>query len=119
MDARVAHRELSSHPMRLPLLPARPVAPGRPVHGLDSLVAPAPLPPEFGEAHPPCPHSTPAPNGPIRRLRLRCNLCERNGAGRLGASIDPSGPIPHVPGDGTPWLDTWFHTNPIFLETKG
>ena len=45
-------------------------------------------------------------------LRLRGSDGKRNGAGYLGAPIDPNGPIPHVPGDGNPWLDTWFYINP-------
>nr|WSX54059.1 histidinol-phosphatase [Streptomyces sp. NBC_00974] len=52
-------------------------------------------------------------------LRLRGSDGKRNGTGYLGASIDPNGPIPHVPGDGNAWLDTWFYTNPIFIATKG
>jgi hypothetical protein len=49
-------------------------------------------------------------------LRLRGSDGNRNGPGLLGAAIDPAGPIAHPPGDGDPWLDTWFYTNPIFVD---
>jgi hypothetical protein len=52
-------------------------------------------------------------------LRLRGSDGKRNGPGLLGAAIDPHGPIPHPPGDGDPWLDTWLYTNPIFIDVTG
>ena len=52
-------------------------------------------------------------------LRLRGSDGKRNGTGYLGASVDPHGPIPHVPGDGDPWADTWFYSNPIFVDVVG
>ncbi|WP_433368774.1 PHP domain-containing protein [Actinoplanes sp. CA-142083] len=58
---------------------------------------------------------------PIREpsyVRLRGSDGRRNGPGPLGAGIDPRGPIPHTPGDGDPWLDTWFYTNPIFIDVE-
>jgi len=30
--------------------------------------------------------------------------------------VSSHGPIPHPPGDGDPWLDTWLYTNPIFID---
>ncbi|MGW0705359.1 PHP domain-containing protein [Streptomyces sp. NPDC002643] len=51
-------------------------------------------------------------------LRLRGSDGKRNGAGYLGAAIDPHGPIPHAPGDGDPWEDTWFYTNPLFVDVS-
>ncbi len=52
-------------------------------------------------------------------VRLRGSDGNRNGAGYLGAAVDPHGPIPHVPGDGDPWADTWFYSNPIFVDVTG
>ncbi|MEU1304766.1 histidinol-phosphatase [Streptomyces shenzhenensis] len=49
-------------------------------------------------------------------VRLRGSDGNRHGAGYLGASVDPHGPVPHVPGDGDPWADTWFYTNPVFVD---
>ncbi|MET0494582.1 MAG: PHP domain-containing protein [Actinoplanes sp.] len=49
-------------------------------------------------------------------LRLRGSDGRRNGPGPLGRAIDPHGPLPHPPGDGDPWLDTWLYTNPIFVD---
>ncbi|MFF3846197.1 histidinol-phosphatase [Streptomyces sp. NPDC002328] len=49
-------------------------------------------------------------------IRLRGSDGNRNAAGYLGASTDPHGPIPHAPGNGDPWADTWFYTNPIFID---
>lgn len=49
-------------------------------------------------------------------LRLRGSDGKRNGAGLLGAAIDPHGPITHEPGNGDPWLDTWLYTNPVFVD---
>ncbi|MFJ4575953.1 PHP domain-containing protein [Streptomyces sp. NPDC088846] len=49
-------------------------------------------------------------------LRLRGSDGKRHGKGFLGASIDPHGPLPHEPGKGNPWLDTWFYTNPVFVD---
>ncbi|MFI6931465.1 PHP domain-containing protein [Streptomyces sp. NPDC050287] len=52
-------------------------------------------------------------------VRLRGSDGKRNGTGYLGASVDPHGPIPHVPGDGDPWADTWFYSNPVFVDVAG
>ncbi|MHB9854877.1 histidinol-phosphatase [Streptomyces krungchingensis] len=52
-------------------------------------------------------------------VRLRGSDGNRNGAGYLGASVDPHGPVPHVPGDGDPWADTWFYANPVFVDVAG
>ncbi|MDN0198528.1 PHP domain-containing protein [Streptomyces sp. S.PNR 29] len=52
-------------------------------------------------------------------LRLRGSDGNRHGTGYLGASVDPHGPIPHEPGNGDPWADTWFYANPIFVDVKG
>ncbi|MFF4655407.1 histidinol-phosphatase [Streptomyces sp. NPDC001381] len=49
-------------------------------------------------------------------VRLRGSDGNRNGTGCLGASIDPHGPVPHEPGDGDPWADTWFYSNPVFVD---
>ncbi|MCX4766328.1 histidinol-phosphatase [Streptomyces sp. NBC_01275] len=49
-------------------------------------------------------------------VRLRGSDGKRHGTGYLGASVDPHGPIPHTPGDGDPWADTWFYSNPIFVD---
>jgi hypothetical protein len=49
-------------------------------------------------------------------LRLRGSDGRRTGPGLLGRSVDPNGPQLHRPGDGDPWLDTWFYTNPIFVD---
>ncbi|WP_159775094.1 PHP domain-containing protein [Streptomyces sp. HM190] len=51
-------------------------------------------------------------------LRLRGSDGNRSGPGYLGASVDPHGPIPHAPGDGDPWQDTWFYTNPVFVDVR-
>jgi len=52
-------------------------------------------------------------------VRLRGSDGNRHGAGYLGASIDPNGPIPHEPGNGDPWADTWFYSNPVFVDVVG
>ncbi|MER6351807.1 PHP domain-containing protein [Streptomyces sp. NPDC001634] len=52
-------------------------------------------------------------------VRLRGSDGNRHGAGYLGASVDPHGPVPHVPGNGDPWADTWFYANPIFVDVAG
>ncbi|WP_409468301.1 PHP domain-containing protein [Streptomyces sp. HC307] len=52
-------------------------------------------------------------------VRLRGSDGNRHGTGYLGASVDPHGPIPHAPGDGDPWADTWFYSNPIFVDVAG
>ncbi|MGC9537312.1 PHP domain-containing protein [Streptomyces sp. UG1] len=52
-------------------------------------------------------------------VRLRGSDGNRNGAGYLGASVDPHGPVPHEPGNGDPWADTWFYSNPIFVDVAG
>ncbi|QXE38188.1 histidinol-phosphatase [Streptomyces sp. GMY02] len=49
-------------------------------------------------------------------LRLRGSDGKRHGAGYLGAAIDPHGPVPHEPGNGDPWADTWMYTNPVFVD---
>ncbi|MFF8393152.1 PHP domain-containing protein [Streptomyces sp. NPDC016172] len=52
-------------------------------------------------------------------VRLRGSDGNRHGTGRLGASVDPHGPVPHPPGDGDPWADTWFYSNPVFVDVEG
>ncbi|MFF8227772.1 PHP domain-containing protein [Streptomyces caelestis] len=52
-------------------------------------------------------------------VRLRGSDGNRNGTGYLGASVDPHGPVPHPPGDGDPWADTWFYANPVFVDVEG
>ncbi|KUO15677.1 PHP domain-containing protein [Streptomyces dysideae] len=52
-------------------------------------------------------------------VRLRGSDGNRHGAGYLGASVDPQGPIPHEPGNGDPWADTWFYSNPVFVDAAG
>lgn len=52
-------------------------------------------------------------------VRLRGSDGNRHGAGYLGASVDPHGPVPHAPGDGDPWADTWFYSNPVFVDVAG
>ncbi|MEU8972264.1 histidinol-phosphatase [Streptomyces monashensis] len=52
-------------------------------------------------------------------VRLRGSDGNRHGAGYLGAAVDPHGPIPHAPGDGDPWADTWFYSNPVFVDVTG
>ncbi|MFK4083433.1 PHP domain-containing protein [Kribbella sp. NPDC020789] len=49
-------------------------------------------------------------------VRVRGSDGNRHGAGYLGRSIDPAGPIQHPTNDGDPWLDTWLYTNPIFVD---
>jgi hypothetical protein len=52
-------------------------------------------------------------------VRLRGSDGNRHGTGYLGASVDPHGPVPHPPGDGDPWADTWFYSNPVFVDVEG
>ncbi|WP_327698815.1 PHP domain-containing protein [Streptomyces sp. NBC_00459] len=52
-------------------------------------------------------------------VRLRGSDGNRHGAGYLGASVDPHGPITHEPGNGDPWADTWFYSNPVFVDVVG
>jgi hypothetical protein len=52
-------------------------------------------------------------------IRLRGSDGNRHGTGYLGAAIDPNGPIPHEPGNGDPWADTWFYSNPVFVDVAG
>ncbi|MFJ4814769.1 PHP domain-containing protein [Streptomyces sp. NPDC088801] len=52
-------------------------------------------------------------------VRLRGSDGNRNGPGCLGASVDPHGPVPHAPGNGDPWADTWFYSNPVFVDVEG
>ncbi|MEV7031325.1 PHP domain-containing protein [Streptomyces sp. NPDC093272] len=49
-------------------------------------------------------------------VRLRGSDGNRHGAGYLGASVDPHGPVTHAPGDGDPWADTWFYSNAVFVD---
>lgn len=49
-------------------------------------------------------------------VRLRGSDGRRGGPGFLGATVDPHGPVPHEPGNGDPWLDTWCYTNPVFVD---
>ena len=61
------------------------------------------------------------PLGPAREsgyLRLRGSDGRRNGPGLHGRRVDPHGPLPHPPGDGDPWEDTWLYTNPIFIDVR-
>lgn len=53
-------------------------------------------------------------------LRLRGSDGNRHGAGPLGAAVDPHGPIPHdgATDAGNPWVDTWFYTNPVFVDVR-
>ncbi|MFE1883124.1 PHP domain-containing protein [Streptomyces diastatochromogenes] len=51
-------------------------------------------------------------------VRLRGSDGNRHGAGYLGAAIDPHGPVPHEPGNGDPWADTWFYSNPVFVDVQ-
>jgi hypothetical protein len=51
-------------------------------------------------------------------IRLRGSDGNRHGAGYLGASIDPAGPLPHADNDGDPWADTWLYTNPIYIDVR-
>ncbi|MFI5822224.1 histidinol-phosphatase [Streptomyces rishiriensis] len=52
-------------------------------------------------------------------VRLRGSDGNRNGTGYLGAFVDPHAPIPHEPGNGDPWADTWFYSNPVFVDVVG
>lgn len=52
-------------------------------------------------------------------VRPRGSDGHRNGAGYLGAAVDPHGPIPHEPGHGDPWADTRFSSNPVFVGVVG
>ncbi|WP_196810956.1 PHP domain-containing protein [Arthrobacter sp. 35W] len=49
-------------------------------------------------------------------LRLRGSDGKRSGVGPMGAAVDPQGPIPHGAGEGDPWADTWFYSNPVFVS---
>ncbi|MET7621705.1 PHP domain-containing protein [Streptomyces sp. NPDC005408] len=49
-------------------------------------------------------------------VRLRGSDGKRNGPGFLGTAIDPHGPVPHEPGNGDAWADTWCYTNPVFVD---
>lgn len=51
-------------------------------------------------------------------VRLRGSDGNRHGAGFLGASIDPAGPLQHTDNDGDPWADTWLYTNPIYIDVR-
>ncbi len=53
-------------------------------------------------------------------VRLRGSDGKRSGVGPMGADVDPQGPIPHggETDAGDPWADTWFYTNPIFIEVQ-
>ncbi|MFD7733969.1 histidinol-phosphatase [Kitasatospora phosalacinea] len=62
------------------------------------------------------------PFGPVEEptyLRLRGSDGNRHGPGPFGAAVDPHGPLPHRPGDGDPWQDTWCYTNPLFVHLAG
>ncbi|WP_308402126.1 hypothetical protein [Streptomyces sp. RKAG293] len=109
MNTRVSDGDFSTRPMRLPFSAGLPCRAGA--------RSSAELKRRIRHARTASP---PAPHDPIRRLRLRGSDGKRSGAGGwLGASIDPNGPIPYVPGDSNPWLGTWFHPNPISIEPKG
>ncbi len=51
-------------------------------------------------------------------VRVRGSDGRRHGPGLRGRHIDPHGPLPHPPGDGEPWQDTWLYTNPIFIDVR-
>jgi hypothetical protein len=51
-------------------------------------------------------------------VRLRGSDGRRHGPGPRGRAVDPHGPLPHLPGDGDPWRDTWLYTNPIFIDVR-
>jgi hypothetical protein len=48
-------------------------------------------------------------------LRIRGTDGNRSQPGFHGMSVDPSGPAIDVVGNGDPWVDLWFYTNPIFV----
>ncbi|MFF4489341.1 PHP domain-containing protein [Streptomyces sp. NPDC001544] len=52
-------------------------------------------------------------------VRLRGSDGNRHGTGYLGAAVDPHGPVPHELGNGDPWADTWFYSNPVFVDVVG
>ncbi|NHC13100.1 PHP domain-containing protein [Motilibacter deserti] len=49
-------------------------------------------------------------------VRLRGTDANRTGVGFYGASVDPEGPAMDIPGQGSPWEDLWFYTNPIWVN---
>lgn len=51
-------------------------------------------------------------------LRIRGTDGKRSAPGLRGAAIDPHGPAIDIVGDGDPWQDLWFYTNPIFVDVK-
>ncbi|WP_440102241.1 PHP domain-containing protein [Streptosporangium sp. H16] len=52
-------------------------------------------------------------------VRLRGTDGNRSAPGLLGAAIDPAGPQIDVFGDGDPWKDLWFYSNPIWVVPRG
>ena len=48
-------------------------------------------------------------------VRLRGTDGKRTAPGLLGAAVDPVGPAMDLPGNGDPWTDLWFYTNPIWV----
>jgi hypothetical protein len=51
-------------------------------------------------------------------IRLRSSDGRRHGPGLRSRTVDPHGPLPHSPGQRSPWLDTWLYTNPIFIDVN-
>ena len=48
-------------------------------------------------------------------VRMRGTDGNRQQTGFLGADVDRAGPAIDVPGDGDPWVDLWFYTNPVWV----
>jgi hypothetical protein len=48
-------------------------------------------------------------------VRLRGTDGNRQQPGYLGSAVDPAGPAIDVVGNGDPWVDLWFYTNPIWV----
>ncbi|MEU5026688.1 PHP domain-containing protein [Streptomyces milbemycinicus] len=48
-------------------------------------------------------------------VRLRGTDGNRGAVGLRGAAVDPAGPAMDVIGDGDPWKDLWFYSNPMWV----
>ncbi|MEU5642242.1 PHP domain-containing protein [Streptomyces milbemycinicus] len=48
-------------------------------------------------------------------VRLRGTDGNRRAVGLRGAAVDPAGPAMDVIGDGDPWKDLWFYSNPMWV----
>ncbi|MGY0064640.1 PHP domain-containing protein [Streptomyces sp. LZ34] len=48
-------------------------------------------------------------------VRLRGTDGNRTAVGPRGAAVDPAGPAMDVIGDGDPWKDLWFYSNPMWV----